>query len=84
MDLLPATTMVMDAWKRLYSNAPIKNFREVAINGLWNGGPVPNSLNNEVFTGFDPVGYSFWFCHYKYNDENTVNFMVMNKVGGFL
>eukprot|EP01023_Acetabularia_acetabulum_P059127 TRINITY_DN7093_c0_g1_i1.p1 TRINITY_DN7093_c0_g1~~TRINITY_DN7093_c0_g1_i1.p1 ORF type:complete len:385 (-),score=81.18 TRINITY_DN7093_c0_g1_i1:126-1280(-) len=84
MDGLPATNMVMDAWKRLYSNAPVKTFREVAINGLWNGGPVPNSLNNEVFTGFDPVGFSFWFCHYKYNQENTVNFMVMNKVGGFL
>lgn len=25
-----------------------------------------------------------WFCDYKYTDENTVNFIVMNKVSGFL
>lgn len=32
------------------------------------------------FVGYDPEGYSFWFCDYKYTDENTVNFVVMNKV----
>ena len=30
--------------------------------------------------GYDPEGYSMWFCDYKYIDENTVNFVVMNKV----
>jgi len=33
---------------------------------------------------FDPEGYSLWFCEYKYNDENTVSFVTLNKVGGFL
>ena len=33
---------------------------------------------------YDPEGYSLWFCDYKYNDENTVSFVTMNKVGGFL
>lgn len=33
---------------------------------------------------YDPEGYSLWFCNYKYNDENTVSFVTMNKVGGFL
>ncbi|KAJ0521899.1 putative elongation factor 1B gamma, glutathione S-transferase, Thioredoxin-like superfamily [Helianthus annuus] len=33
---------------------------------------------------FDAEGYSLWFCDYKYNDENTVSFVTMNKVGGFL
>ncbi|KAJ0767658.1 putative elongation factor 1B gamma, elongation factor EF1B gamma domain superfamily [Helianthus annuus] len=33
---------------------------------------------------FDLEGYSLWFCNYKYNDENTVSFVTMNKVGGFL
>ena len=33
---------------------------------------------------FDPEGYSLWFCDYKYNDENTVSFVTLNKVGGFL
>ena len=32
------------------------------------------------FVGYDPDGYSMWFCDYKYTDENTVNFVVMNKV----
>ena len=32
------------------------------------------------FVGYDPEGYSIWFCDYKYTDENTVNFVVMNKV----
>lgn len=31
------------------------------------------------FEGFDPEGYSIWFCEYKYPEENTVNFIVMNK-----
>ncbi|BBG96219.1 hypothetical protein Prudu_004966 [Prunus dulcis] len=33
---------------------------------------------------YDPEGYSLWFCEYKYNDENTVSFVTLNKVGGFL
>ena len=24
------------------------------------------------FVGYDPEGYSFWACDFKYNDENTV------------
>ncbi|KAF5759624.1 putative elongation factor 1B gamma, Thioredoxin-like superfamily, glutathione Transferase family [Helianthus annuus] len=69
LDLLPPSKMVLDDWKRLYSNTK-SNFREVAINGFWDM--------------FDPEGYSLWFCNYKYNDENTVSFVTMNKVGGFL
>ena len=33
---------------------------------------------------YDPEGYSLWFYDYKYNDENTVCFVMLNKVGGFL
>lgn len=32
------------------------------------------------FEGFDPEGFSLWFCDYKYPEENTVNYIVMNKV----
>ena len=32
------------------------------------------------FEGFDPEGYSIYFVDYKYPEENTVNFIVMNKV----
>ncbi|KAL7237940.1 hypothetical protein ACSBR2_004107 [Camellia fascicularis] len=69
LDLLPPSKMILDEWKRLYSNTKT-NFREVAIKGFWDM--------------YDPEGYSLWFCDYKYNDENMVSFVTMNKVGGFL
>ncbi|AES63152.1 putative translation elongation factor EF1B, gamma chain, S-crystallin [Medicago truncatula] len=69
LDLLPPSKMILDDWKRLYSNTK-RNFREVAIKGFWDM--------------YDPEGYSLWFCDYKYNDENTVSFVTLNKVGGFL
>ncbi|KAL2611572.1 hypothetical protein R1flu_023264 [Riccia fluitans] len=70
LDLLPPSPMVMDNWKRLYSNTKAKDFAEVAIKGFW-----------EMY---DPKGYSLWFCDYKYNEENTVSYVTLNKVGGFL
>ncbi|KAG6544194.1 hypothetical protein Mapa_014394 [Marchantia paleacea] len=70
LDLLPPSPMVLDNWKRLYSNTKAKDFAEVAIKGFW-----------EMF---DPEGYSLWFCDYKYNDENQVSYVTLNKVGGFL
>jgi elongation factor 1-gamma len=76
--------MALDAYKRLYSNTPAAQFKEVAVKGLWEGAAIPNSPTQEVFPGFDPAGFSLWFCDYKYTDENTVNYVVMNKVGGFL
>ncbi|XP_021858915.2 elongation factor 1-gamma [Spinacia oleracea] len=69
LDLLPPSKMVLDEWKRLYSNTKT-NFREIAIKGFWDM--------------YDPEGYSLWFCDYKYNEENTVSFVTMNKVSGFL
>ncbi|KAK8942866.1 Elongation factor 1-gamma 1 [Platanthera zijinensis] len=69
LDLLPPSKMILDEWKRLYSNTK-SNFHEVAIKGFWNM--------------YDPEGYSLWFCDYKYNDENTVSFVTLNKVSGFL
>lgn len=32
------------------------------------------------FEGYDAEGFSMWMCDYKYNDENTINYVVMNKV----
>jgi elongation factor 1-gamma len=81
---LPPSKMVMDSWKRLYSNTPAAQFNEICLKGLWNGADIPNSPTNEHFEGYDPEGYSLWFLDYKYPEENTVNFIVMNKVGGFL
>ncbi|KAL3641848.1 hypothetical protein CASFOL_012663 [Castilleja foliolosa] len=69
LDLLPPSKMILDDWKRLYSNTKT-NFREVAIKGFWDM--------------YDPEGYSLWFCDYKYQDENNVSFVTLNKVSGFL
>lgn len=33
---------------------------------------------------YDPEGYSLWFCDYKYQEENTVSDVTLNKVTGFL
>ncbi|KAK9077042.1 hypothetical protein SSX86_005377 [Deinandra increscens subsp. villosa] len=119
LDLLPPSKMILDEWKRLYSNTKT-NFREVAIRacgmGAWKGRSTPKRRGtppptrvlalrdpspwtsqrrfhlfvprrrplNGFWEMFDPDGYSLWFCNYKYNDENTVSFVTMNKVGGFL
>lgn len=65
LDLLPPSPMALDSWKRLYSNTPAAKFREICIEGLWKGADVPNSPTQEHFPGFDPEGFSIWFCDYK-------------------
>jgi len=45
---LPPSKMVMDSWKRLYSNTPAAQFNEVCLKGLWHGADIPNSPTNEV------------------------------------
>ena len=35
------------------------------------------------FEGYDAEGFSMWLCDYKYNDENTINYVVMNKVSAW-
>ena len=42
--------MILDSWKRLYSNTPAAKFNEICINGLWNGADIPNSPTQEVST----------------------------------
>lgn len=48
LDLLPPSKMILDSWKRLYSNTPASQFKEICVNGLWNGANVPNSPTQEV------------------------------------
>ena len=45
---LPPSKMVLDSWKRLYSNTPAAKFQEICVNGLWNGADIPNSPTQEV------------------------------------
>lgn len=54
LDTLPPSKMALDSWKRMYSNTPAKNFREIAIKALWEGGDVPRSQTNEVPSASEP------------------------------
>jgi hypothetical protein len=45
---LPPSPMVLDSWKRLYSNTPAPRFKEVCVAGLWAGADIPNSPTNEA------------------------------------
>jgi hypothetical protein len=38
------------------------------------------SVGEQHFEGYDPEGFSVWLCEYKYPEENTVNYVTMNKV----
>lgn len=50
LDSLPPSKMALDSWKRLYSNTPASQFRQIAIKGLWDGADVPRSQTNEVLS----------------------------------
>jgi elongation factor 1-gamma len=79
---LPKSKMVMDSWKRLYSNTPAADFKSCCA-ALWAGGDIPNSPTKEHFEGFDAEGYSLWFIEHMYPEEQTVQFKALNAVGGF-
>lgn len=68
LDLLPPSKFILDAIKR-------QTFSKKPI-------------NEEVFAtltaDWEPEGWSFWHCGYKYNDENKVDYMVSNMVSGFI
>ena len=80
---LPKSKMVMDSWKRLYSNTPAAAFKSICCAGLWNGADIPASPTNEHFEGFDAEGYSLWFIEHMYPEEQTVQFKALNAVSGF-
>ena len=68
LDLLPKSSLSLDAWKKQYSNATPDCY--AAMPWFWEN--------------FDSEGYSIYFSTYNYNDENKVSFMVSNLVGGFV
>lgn len=46
--------------------------------------PIAQSFFPWLWQNFDAAGWSWWVCHYKYDDENTVMFRTSNLVSGFL
>lgn len=83
LDDLPKSKMVLDSWKRLYSNTPAAKFKEICCKGLWSGADIPNSPTGEHFEGFDAEGYSIWLIEHKYPEEQKVQFRALNAVSGF-
>lgn len=74
-DHLPKSSMSMDGFKTLYSNAPND------ANGDRDYYAVMPEFWDKVY---DPAGYSVWFATYNYNHENEAGFMTSNLVGGFV
>lgn len=68
-DGLPKSPMVLDMWKKTYSNS--RGDYYASMKPFW----------GEIL---DKEGYSLWWGKYRYNSENTVAFMTSNLVGGFL
>ena len=65
---LPKSTLVLDEWKRTYSNS--KHDFTLVMPWFWEH--------------LDKAGYTLWLQKYKYNAENTKDFMTSNLVGGFI
>lgn len=57
--------MVLDQWKRTYSNA--RDCYDAMRVGVPEVGPA-------FWDSFDASGWSVWFCTYLYDSENTVVF----------
>eukprot|EP00917_Polyrhabdina_sp_WS-2016_P015285 GHVP01033282.1.p1 GENE.GHVP01033282.1~~GHVP01033282.1.p1 ORF type:complete len:397 (+),score=57.40 GHVP01033282.1:1708-2898(+) len=69
LDSLPPSTMVLDAWKRAYSNT--KDLHGEAMTYFWQH--------------FDAQGYTLWHMVYnKLEDECKINYATSNLLNGFL
>eukprot|EP00922_Rhytidocystis_sp_ex-Travisia-forbesii_P027188 GHVS01039874.1.p1 GENE.GHVS01039874.1~~GHVS01039874.1.p1 ORF type:complete len:404 (+),score=61.87 GHVS01039874.1:104-1315(+) len=69
LDSLPPTTMVLDEWKRCYSNT--KDLYGEAMKWFWNN--------------LDSAGWSLWYMKYdKLEGECDKAFLTSNLLGGFL
>ncbi len=69
LTLLPASKMVLDEWKRTYSN-----YRSEPFSG------VMAKFDEQ----FDASGYTLFKAVYQYPEECTVGFMVSNLLNGML
>lgn len=66
LENLPPSKMVLDEFKREYSNADTRT-----VAAPW------------FFDHYDPEGYTCFYVNYKYNEENTRQFMTANLVRGW-
>jgi elongation factor 1-gamma len=66
---LPPSPMVLDEWKRTYSNSRSEGYYP-SMAWFW--------------ANLDREGYSVWINKYKYNEENKVDWQTSNLIGGFI
>ena len=64
LDALEKSSMHLDTWKKTYSNSK----------------PDYYACMKWLKENFDPKGYSIMKCSYKYQDENTVDWLTSNKI----
>jgi len=69
LDLLPPSTMILDALKRAF-------FAEKPS--------PPPSWFQDFWGKFDRPGFCLYMSDYKFNEENTVSFMTNNLINGFI
>lgn len=68
LDCLDKSDFVMDTWKKTYSNSKPDYYK--SMDYFWKN--------------IDLKGYSLWECKYKYNEENKVDWLCSNKIGGYI
>ncbi len=68
LDKLPPSTLQLDEWKRQYSNSGDDYFK--SMDWFW-----PN---------FDASGYSLWLQEFQHNEECVQDFIVSNKIEGYI
>jgi len=68
LDLLPASTMILDAEKKLFFNQ--RPFNPEFFKTFWDH--------------FDSKGFSIFYQSYNYNADNKVYWMTGNLIGGFI
>ena len=60
---LPPSKMIMDSWKRLYSNTPAAKLQEICVNVLSIGADILNSPYQEVCYLFVPIKVQYPRAH---------------------
>jgi len=71
---VPESAWNMEDWKRFYSN----NAKYEDEGGDF------EAVKTYLWEKFDPAAYSWWHAEYKYNDENTTDWMTANLVDGMI
>ena len=89
---LPKSSMVLDVWKKTY--VVFEDNNTIRIRTLNSRFALEHRYSNSkkdyyasmkwLKENFDTKGYSIMTCVYKYNDENTVDWLTSNKIHSYV